>query len=78
MEKTLYSTCMYHDMPQSLLVFAVSFTLETLNFWTFFGVAVSLEEFFKVCFLSVYVHIFEIKIMKKINIKKIDYWVQSP
>ena len=30
MEKTLYSTCMQHDMPPSLLVFAVSFTPERL------------------------------------------------
>ena len=36
---TLYSTCMQHDMPQSLLVFAVSFTSETPNFGTFGGVA---------------------------------------
>ena len=37
--KTLYSTCMQHDMPQSLQVFAVSFTPETPNFVTFGGVA---------------------------------------
>ena len=36
---TLYSTCMQHDMPQSLLVFAVSFTPETTNVGTFGGVA---------------------------------------
>ena len=38
MEKTLYSTCMYFDMPTFLLVFTVSFTPETLNFETFGGV----------------------------------------
>ena len=32
-------TCMQHDMPQSLLVFVVSFTPETPNFGTFGGVA---------------------------------------
>ena len=37
--KTLCSTCMQHDMPQSLLVFALSFTPETPNFGTFAGVA---------------------------------------
>ena len=37
--KALYSTCMQHDMPQSLLVFAASFTQETLNFGTFVGFA---------------------------------------
>ena len=30
---------MQHDMPQSLLVFAVSFTPETQSFGTFGGVA---------------------------------------
>ena len=38
-KKTLYSTRMQHDMPQTLLVFAVSFTPETPNFGTFGGVA---------------------------------------
>ena len=33
------STSMQLDMPQSLLVFAVSFTPETSNFGTFGGVA---------------------------------------
>ena len=37
--KTLYSNSMQHDMPQSLLVFAVSFTPETPSFGTFGGVA---------------------------------------
>ena len=32
-------TCSLHDMPQSLLVFAVSFTPETPRFGTFGGVA---------------------------------------
>ena len=39
MENTLFSTCMQHEMPQSLLVFAVSFTPETATFGTFGGVA---------------------------------------
>ena len=39
MENTLYSTCMQHEMPQSLLVFALSLTPETPNFVTFGGVA---------------------------------------
>ena len=39
MEKSLYSTCMQHEMPQSLLVFAVYLTTETPNFETFGGVA---------------------------------------
>ena len=38
-KNTLYSTCMQHEMPQSLLVFAVSLTPETPNFETFGGVA---------------------------------------
>ena len=37
--KRLYSTSMQHDMPQSLLVFAVSFTPETPNFGMSGGVA---------------------------------------
>ena len=31
LKKTLYSTCMQHEIPQSLLVFAVSLTPETAN-----------------------------------------------
>ena len=38
-KKTLYSNSIQHDMSQSLLVFAVSFTLETSSFGTFDGVA---------------------------------------
>ena len=38
-KKPLYSNSMQHDMPQSLLVFDVSFTPETLSFGTFGGVA---------------------------------------
>ena len=58
MEKTLYSTGMQHEM--SSLVYAVSFAPETPNFGTFGGVAHPPEEFFKkICFLSVYMHIFE-------------------
>ena len=52
-------------MPQSLLLFAVLFTPETPNFETFGGVRTPLEEFKKFCFLSVYMHIFKIKIMNK-------------
>ena len=39
MENTLYSTCVQHEMPQSLLVFAVSLTPETPNFGMFGVVA---------------------------------------
>ena len=38
-KKTLYSNSMQHDMPQSLLVFVVSFTPQTPSFGTFGGVA---------------------------------------
>ena len=38
-KKTLYSTCMQHDMPKSLKVFCGTFTPETLNFGSFGGVA---------------------------------------
>ena len=56
---------MQHDMPQSLLVFAVSFTPETSNFGTFGGIAHPFEEiFFKFVFFTVYMHIFEIQIVK--------------
>ena len=37
--KIHYTTCMQHEMPQSLLVFAVSLTPEIPNFGTFGGVA---------------------------------------
>ena len=37
-KKTLYSTSMQHDMPQPMLIFAVSFTPETSNFGTLGGV----------------------------------------
>ena len=60
-EKTLYSTCMQHDMPQSLLVFALSFTPGTPKFVTFGGVVHPLEEsliVFKCLLLKcVYTHI---------------------
>ena len=36
--KALYSTCMQHGMPQSLIFFAVSRTQGTLDFGTFGGV----------------------------------------
>ena len=59
-------------MPQSLLVFVVSFTPETPNFGTFGGVAHPLEEFWyflkkNVTFKCVYAHICNknIKIMNK-------------
>ena len=35
---TQYFTCMQHEMPQSLLVFAVSLTPETPNFRTLGGI----------------------------------------
>ena len=62
MEKTLYSTSMQHDMPQSLLVIAVSFTPETPNFGTFGGVAYPALGLFimflkKLPFNCVYTHI---------------------
>ena len=38
-KKTLYSNSIQHDMPQSLLVFAVSFTPENPSFGIFGGVA---------------------------------------
>ena len=62
MKKTLYSTSMQHDMPQSLSVFAVSFTPETPNFGTYSGIAHPLEELFfkkKLLFNCVYPHIAE-------------------
>ena len=57
-EKTLFSTCMQHDMPKSLLVVAVSFTPETINFGTFCGVAQYYGEFFifYFCLLLKYVY----------------------
>ena len=39
MKNTLYSTCMQHEMPQAILVFAVSLKPEIPNFETFGGVA---------------------------------------
>ena len=61
-KKTLYSNSMQHDMPQSLLVFAVFFTPETPSFGTFGGVAhPPPENFFFVCLIllsnCVYAHI---------------------
>ena len=59
--KTPYSTCMQIKMPQSLLVFAVSFTTEMPNFGTFGGVAP--EEFLKIIFafqVCIYIQIWEI------------------
>ena len=46
-EGTLYSTCMQHEISQSLLVFAISFTPQTPNFGTFCGVAHPSLGFFK-------------------------------
>ena len=38
-KETLYFTCMQHDMPQSLISFAVSYAVELRdNFGTFGGV----------------------------------------
>ena len=45
---------MQHEMPQSLLVFAVSLTPETPNFGTFGGVAHPLEEFLTFIFNFVF------------------------
>ena len=61
-KKTLYPTCMQHDIPQSLLVFAVSLTSETPNFGMFGGIAHPLEDFFNIIFKfllynCLYVHI---------------------
>ena len=50
METDTIFFCMQHDMPQSLLVFAVSFTPETPNFGTYGEVAHPLEEFLIFCF----------------------------
>ena len=60
---TLCSTCMQHGIPQSLIVFAVSCTLETRHFDTFDGVAHPLENFliFNLSsILNMYMHISEI------------------
>ena len=52
---------MQHDMPQSLLVFAVSFMPEMHSFGTLGGVAHPPPDifffFFYFCFLTVYMHI---------------------
>ena len=61
MENTLYSTCMQHEMPQSLLVFTVSLTPEILG--RSLELHTPLEElffFFLFLFLSVYMHMLEI------------------
>ena len=59
MEKDTISLPVCNMASSILLVFVVSFTPETPNIGTFCGV-VHLVEFF-----NVYMHIFEIKIMKK-------------
>ena len=58
-KKTLYSNSMQHDMPQSLVVFAVSFTPETPSFGTFGGVAhpPPMRIFLIFLFNCVYAHI---------------------
>ena len=62
---------MEHEMPQSLLVFAVSLTQETPHYGTFGGVAHPLEEFFfNFVFLSVYMHILKFNYEKKLILKK--------
>ena len=63
-KKTLYSTSKQNDMPQSSLVFAVSFTPDTPNFGTFGGIAHPPPPgkdsyFFNFCFLTLFMHIFE-------------------
>ena len=48
MERDTISTCMQHEMPQSLLIFAVSFMPESHT---------HLEDFFKkFCFLTMYIY----------------------
>ena len=70
MEKRHYilPVCNIYGMPQSSLVFAVSFTPETPNFGTFGGVAHPTRGIFyfllTFCFLSMYMHVFGLKIMK--------------
>ena len=59
-KNTLYSTCMQHEMPQSLLVFAVSLRRRSLILGRSVESRTPLEDFFYVCILSVYMHIFEI------------------
>ena len=66
---------MQHDMPQSLLVFAVSFTPETPSFGTFGGVAHPPPENFFVIFLNfvfncVYAHIGNLNCKNILILKK--------
>ena len=67
-------------MTQFLLVFAVFFMPETLILGRSVESRIPIEDFLKkFCFLSVYMHIFQLKIIKKkIDIKKIDFRVQNP
>ena len=59
-------------MPNSLVVFAVSFMLGTPNFGTFGGVAHLLEDFYFLFLLSncVYAHISNLNYKKYLDIKK--------
>ena len=68
-------------MPQFLLVFAVFFMPETLILGRSVESRIPLEDFLKnFCFLNVYMHIFELKIMKKKLIlkKKISEYRTPP
>ena len=67
---------MQHDMPQSLLVFAVSFTPETPSFGTFGGVAhlpplkIFLLFFLILFFNCVYAHIGNLNCKNILILKK--------
>ena len=67
MQNILYSTCMQHSMPQSLIVFAASSTRGNTQFETIGGVAHPIENFDVLYFyiLNVYIHIIEIQTLKK-------------
>ena len=70
---------MQHDMPQSLLVFAVSFTPETSSFGTFGGVAhppplrIFLYIFLILLLNCVYAHIRNLNCRNILILKKIEY-----
>ena len=69
---------MQHHMPQSLLVFAVSFTPETPSSGTFGGVAHPPPWEFFIFFLDfafncVYAHIWNLNCKNILILKKIEY-----
>ena len=68
---------MQYEMPQSLLVFAVSLKPETPNFGTFAGVAHPLRNYLFFNFLPfncVYAHNYlKFKLYKYLDIKKIEF-----